>query len=279
MPSLADPQHEAFALAYAGHRNATKAAIEAGFPAVMAQDLLHGNTAVAGRVRELWGQAMANAGVTAERVIQEIARVAFQSARDLYTPEGDLVPVHEMTDDVAATITGLEVETRYVKDADGEAVPITTRKYKRAGKMEALTLLAKHFKVVGDEGDGMNALASALSDSLKAGRQRAYEAARASAEDAVVRQPGQPGGPLTTSAHYVPAGEDPATGERKALAQPDFVPARVYDSSELSPAARARAYAPPVVDSSAVKRVQSHWEANAPRPIDAKDISDEDLAN
>jgi hypothetical protein len=35
-----------------------------------------------------------------------------------------------------------------------------------------VTLLAKHYKIVGDEGDGVSALASALADRLKTARRR-----------------------------------------------------------------------------------------------------------
>ncbi len=38
-----------------------------------------------------------------------------------------------------------------------------------------MTLLAKHYKIVGDEGDGVNALASALADRLKMARNRVAE--------------------------------------------------------------------------------------------------------
>ena len=42
--------------------------------------------------------------------------------------------------------------------------------------MPALTLFAKHFKLVDTEGEGVNALAAALADRLQAGRRRAYGA-------------------------------------------------------------------------------------------------------
>lgn len=203
MPALPDLQHERFALAYAGHRNSTKAAIEAGFASHLGQDLL-GNRGIRTRVRELWGDAMENAGAGPERVIQELCRVAFASVRDLVNPDdGALIAPHELTDDVAATIAGLEVETRWEKDPtdpEGGARPVTTTKYKRVDKMAALTLLAKHFKVVGDEGQAQSAMAGVLAEALAAGRRRAFEAAREQATDAEIRH------------YHVPLGEDPVTG-------------------------------------------------------------------
>lgn len=203
MPALPDPQHERFALAYAGHRNSTKAAIESGFAAHLGQDLL-GNRGIRTRVRELWGDAMENAGAGPERVIQELCRVAFASVRDLYDPDGNPIPMHELSDDVAATIAAVEVETRWEKDGsdpEGGARPVTTTKYKRVPKEFALTLLAKHFKVVGDEGQAQSAMAGVLAEALAAGRRRAFEAAREQATDAEIRH------------YHVPVGEDPVTGE------------------------------------------------------------------
>lgn len=204
MPALPDLQHERFALAYAGHRNSTKAAIEAGFASHLGQDLL-GNRGIRTRVRELWGDAMENAGAGPERVIQELCRVAFASARDLFDPNtGLLLAPHELTDDVAATIAGIETETRWEKDGsdlDAPATPVVTTKYKRVDKMAALTLLAKHFKVVGDEGQAQSAMAGVLAEALAAGRRRAFEAAREQATDATLRH------------YHVPLGEDPVTGE------------------------------------------------------------------
>lgn len=215
MPALPDLQHERFALAYAGHRNSTKAAIEAGFASHLGQDLL-GNRGIRTRVRELWGDAMENAGAGPERVIQELCRVAFASVRDLVSPtDGSLLAPHELTDDVAATVAGLEVETRWEKDPDdkdGPSIPVTTTKYKRVDKMAALTLLAKHFKVVGDEGQAQSAMAGVLAEALAAGRRRAFEAAREQATDAEIRH------------YHVPMGEDPVTGAPLDGAPVDNVP-------------------------------------------------------
>lgn len=253
MPALADPQHERFALAYVEHRNSTKAAIAAGFAPHMGQDLL-GNRRIRTRCRELWGDAMENAGASAERVITELARVAFASVRDLFDADGNLLEPHELNDDVAATVAGLDIETRWEKGADGEARPITTRKYKRVDKMAALTILSKHFKVIGDEGQAQSAMAGVLAEALQAGRQRAYAAAKEQAEDATLRAattlPGAAARLTTTPpvpvGHHVMPGEDPLTGEPLPPPLPEFVPRPVVDTSTKHLHVDRRA---PVIDS------------------------------
>jgi phage terminase small subunit len=129
------------------------------------------------------------ADITAQRVMLELGRVAFGDVRKVYAPDGSLLPVHELDDDAAAVIAGFEHEevSKRVKGAKvldlatGEMVDAVvhihtrTTKVKRYDKNPALTTLAKHFKLVGDEGDGVNALASALADRLNNAHKRAKQ--------------------------------------------------------------------------------------------------------
>jgi phage terminase small subunit len=123
------------------------------------------------RVRTLVAQRLQAAGVTAERTKREIARVAYADVRRIFNKQGQLLPIHEIDDDTAAAITSITVQTKNVgslKDPDY----VDVIKIKFASKMDALGLLAKHFKLVSDEGDGVNALASALADRLNAAKRR-----------------------------------------------------------------------------------------------------------
>ena len=134
---------------------------------------------IAKRIQEIQAAEFQDLGITAERVKEELARVAFASAAGLFDEEGRLIPVHELPDDVAATITGIDVEIQQKmrKDADGNLVAedVVTKKIKRADKMAALALLARHFKIVGAEDDGVNQLATALADRLNRAKRRMGE--------------------------------------------------------------------------------------------------------
>jgi phage terminase small subunit len=123
------------------------------------------------RVRTLVAQRLQAAGVTAARTKQEIARVAYADVRRIFDKEGRLLPVHEIDDDTAAAITSITVQTKNVGSLK-EPEYVDVVKIKFASKMDALGLLAKHFKLVNDEGDGVNALASALADRLNAAKRR-----------------------------------------------------------------------------------------------------------
>lgn len=121
--------------------------------------------------RAILAPGLQAAQITAQRVMLELGRVAFSDIRKLYTPEGELKPVHQLDDDAAAAVSGINVEV-VARGRGEEAEPVLIKKIKVADKMAALGILARHFKLVGDEGDGVNALASALADRLKSARRR-----------------------------------------------------------------------------------------------------------
>ena len=139
-----------------------------------ARNLLQDVEATA-RIRYLNAQQFQSVGITAEKVKKELADIAFQSANDLFDDDGNLIPINALPDHVASTIVQVEVEIRdkIVKDDEGNPrLSVTVKKIKRADKMAGLTLLARYFKIVGAEDDGVNALATALADRLNAAKRR-----------------------------------------------------------------------------------------------------------
>ena len=163
---------------YVMHGSALKAAKDLKMNRSHAARLLK-DPRIAKRIQEIQAAEFQDLGITAERVKEELARVAFASAAGLFDEEGRLIPVHELPDDVAATITGIDVEVQQKmrKDEDGNLVAedVVTKKIKRADKMAALALLARHFKIVGAEDDGVNQLATALADRLNRAKRRMGE--------------------------------------------------------------------------------------------------------
>jgi phage terminase small subunit len=204
-PSL-DPQLESYCQHYVITRHARRAMAAAGIdPSIHPQSIWVRHD-VQHRIAQLTNHAMGAAGISAERVMLELSRCAFSDIREVFDPvTNDLKPVHELDDDTAATLASIEIETTMQLDADGVRRPVSVRKIKRVDKMAALGLLAKHFKIVGDEGDGISALASALADRLKTGRQRAFgqhqppQADPTEIEDATIIEPAPPAPSQPTS--------------------------------------------------------------------------------
>lgn len=171
MPALTDPRQEQFAQHYALNGHTGKAAQDAGFARASGWALAN-NPAVQARVAEIVGRRFAKASITADRVVMELARIAFSDIRDLYDDNGDLLPPPDLPDDVAAIVSRIKVELkgRYVEGEERSVIAVVD--VKLADKMAALTILAKHFKVIGDEADGVNALANILSARLDSARAR-----------------------------------------------------------------------------------------------------------
>lgn len=126
---------------------------------------------VQARAQELIRTKFERKNITGDRVMTELARLAFASAKDMFDPEtGEMLSIHDMDDDTAATVVGFDVEER-VEGRGDSATTFKVKKVRRGDKLGALTILAKHFKLVNDN-DGVNALAGALADRLNAAKKR-----------------------------------------------------------------------------------------------------------
>lgn len=186
---LSAQRREVFAAEYVKTGDRQAAAAAAGYsPTGNAGAMQLQNPEVRQKVAELNKQKLEAAGITAQRVMQEIGRIAFLDIRRLYDENGDLIPIHKLDADTAAALASVDVETKWEGKGDA-AVPVTVKKVRTVDKMAGLNLLAKHFKLVGDEGDGVNAFASALADRLRNARRRADPVEEV--EDAVLVEPEQ----------------------------------------------------------------------------------------
>lgn len=87
-----------------------------------------------------------NANITGERVLLELARIAFADHRKLYHADGRLKAPHELDDDTAATIASSEVEEK----REGKKATVRARRVKQWDKREALNLLGKHLGLFTD---------------------------------------------------------------------------------------------------------------------------------
>jgi phage terminase small subunit len=95
-----------------GH-NATQAAITAGFSAKTAysqgQRLLK-HVEISGQLAEMAREAGNAAGLTVERVLEEVRRLSFSDPRKLFRKDGTPIPITELDDETAATIAAIEVD-------------------------------------------------------------------------------------------------------------------------------------------------------------------------
>ena len=134
--------------------NATQAVIRAGYSARNAdvtgpRMLGHVGiaTAIDAKRREL---THAN-GITVERVLKELSRLAFVDTRKLYKEDGSLKMPHEWDDDTAAAIAGLDTVEEFAGKGDARESIGWSKKVKQWEKKGALETLLKHLGASGDK--------------------------------------------------------------------------------------------------------------------------------
>ena len=89
---------------------------------------------VAALVAKLQGVQLAKVDASAQRVKDELARLAFVDATQACKRDGSLLPLHDMPEDVRRAVSGFEIAGKARK----------VRKVRFWSKPEALGLLAKH---------------------------------------------------------------------------------------------------------------------------------------
>lgn len=143
------PKQQRFVAEYLVDLNATQAAVRAGYSKRNADKIgseLLGKTGVAQAVQEGQAAKLKKVGVTAERTILEIQRIAFSDIRKLFTDYGGLKPVHELNDDESALLASVEVLKKNLFAGDKKVD--TIHKLKVWDKLKALEMLAKHFGIL-----------------------------------------------------------------------------------------------------------------------------------
>jgi phage terminase small subunit len=92
--------------------NATKAAIRAGYSRKTAKSIGQENLTkpdIFARISACQEVLFARNAITADNVLQELARLAFFDVRDLFAPDGSMIPIHKLSRDAAAAIKGFEL--------------------------------------------------------------------------------------------------------------------------------------------------------------------------
>jgi len=151
VPHSLNEMQRAFCREYLLDFNATAAAKRAGY----AEDSAN---ATAGRLMAIprihayisgeMEKRATRTHVTQDRVLLEIARLAFNDPRKVFDSNGRLLPVKEWSDDVAACISSLKV----TEVAGSETkLPMTVTEVKFWDKGKSLDLAARHLGMLNDK--------------------------------------------------------------------------------------------------------------------------------
>jgi len=145
------PRQSLFVAEYLIDLNAKQAAIRAGYAKGSAADrgweLLHRCPPVMARLKEAMAERAQRTQIDAERVLKELARLAFADIRNYLTEGKDKTlvvrPLAQLSDDDVAALAEIQ--------AEGDAK--TLRRIKLYDKRAALELLARHLGLTGKRSD------------------------------------------------------------------------------------------------------------------------------
>lgn len=128
--------------------NATQAAIRAGYSPNTAKDIGCENLAkpnIRARIDKEIAERSKRTGINQDRVIRELARLAFVNANDVIDMEEATLKDGATEDDTAA-IASVKVKTIPTKEGEG-----IEREIKLTDKLKALELLGKHLGMFKDK--------------------------------------------------------------------------------------------------------------------------------
>lgn len=128
--------------------NATQAAIRAGYSAKTAQEQasrLLSNVMVQGSIAKAMAERSKRTGINQDRVIQELARIAFVNPQNVIDSEDASVRENATEDDLAC------IQSVKVKMMSGEKGSSVEREVRLNDKMKALELLGKHLGMFKDK--------------------------------------------------------------------------------------------------------------------------------
>jgi len=151
------PKQAIFIAEFLIDRNATRAAIAAGYSkktAEAAGSRLLRNVKVSAVLAKRTARLEEKLEITAERVLRELAKLAFYDVGEIFDAQGNPLPVHRMDEMTRAAIAGLETETQQRKDG-----PVTVAtKFKLADKGQNLERLGKYLKLFGEGSFGASVM-------------------------------------------------------------------------------------------------------------------------
>lgn len=130
--------------------NATQAAIRAGYKPDSANKVgaeLLGKTRVSEAIAKAMADRSKRTGVNADRIVTELAKIAFANAGDIIDPVDGRIKEDAAPEDLAA------IQSIKVKTMDGAKMSSMEREVKLSEKTKALELLGKHIGMWNDKID------------------------------------------------------------------------------------------------------------------------------
>jgi phage terminase small subunit len=148
--SKSDQKLAVFVAEYLIDRNGTRAATAAGYSKksahVTASRLLR-NPKVIGMIEAETSKRLDRLEITADRILQEAAKLAFFDPRNLFNQDGTPKHITELDANTAACVAGLEVEELYEGRGEARAKVGIVHRIKLVDKRASVELLGRNHKL------------------------------------------------------------------------------------------------------------------------------------
>lgn len=148
------PKQQAFIHEYLKDWNGTQAAIRAGYSSDSAKEIAY-DLLTLPHIKEVINNHLYQMGINRERVLAEMAAIAFSDVRDhLDIADGGAVsmkPISELPSMASKAIKGVKERSVITESKDGTVLNKTSQvEYLMHDKVKTLEMLAKHTGVVTD---------------------------------------------------------------------------------------------------------------------------------
>jgi phage terminase small subunit len=168
-------KQQIFIAEYLKDSNGTRAALAAGYSkngAESTASTLLRNPKVSEVLSKKTASILEKLGLSAEKVLKELMKLAFLDARKFYNDDGSLKLIPELDDDTAAALAGMEIEEAYEHFGKGQAKATgIIKKIKFADKGQNLERLGRHLKLFTDKLEVTET--ASLAESIRKARERA----------------------------------------------------------------------------------------------------------
>ncbi len=149
MPGL-NKRQQIFVAEYLIDQNASRAAVASGYSAKgadVAGSRLLANVGISAEIAKKLGKKLEKLEITAERALEEIARLSFYDPAAFFEDDGSLKRIQDLDVNTRMAIAGMEVVELFEGTGDQKHAYGLLKKIKLASKINALELLGKHLKL------------------------------------------------------------------------------------------------------------------------------------
>jgi phage terminase small subunit len=149
-----NPRRARFVQEYLVDLNATQAAARAGYSKRTSNEQgarLLADVSVRSAIEKAMAERSRRTEITSDRVLKELARIAFFDPRRLFNDAGDPLSITELDDDTATVIAGLDVHEEFEGSGEDRRSIGFVKKWKLADKVAALTLSMRHLGMLKDK--------------------------------------------------------------------------------------------------------------------------------